>query len=55
MGLEWLTLRSHRKVGLFGDEAEVAIKDPDGVTLQNGQWCKDNLFPMVQKYSLGRK
>jgi homoserine dehydrogenase len=25
------------------DEAHVAVDDPDGVTLQNGQWCKENL------------
>ncbi|MEC7638028.1 MAG: sugar phosphate isomerase/epimerase [Verrucomicrobiota bacterium] len=44
---EWLTLRNYEGWIICEDEAEVAIKDPDGVTLQNGQWCKDNLFPMV--------
>jgi len=29
------------------DECERAIGDPDGVTLQNGEWCKEHLFPMV--------
>ena len=44
---EWLTLRNYEGWIICEDEAEVAIKDPDGVTLQNGQWCKENLYPMV--------
>ena len=44
---EWLTLRNYEGWIICEDEAEVAIKDPDGVTLQNCQWCKENLYPMV--------
>ena len=44
---EWLTLRNYEGWIICEDEAEVAITDPDGVTLQNGQWCKENLYPMV--------
>ena len=44
---EWLTLRNYEGWIICEDEAEVAIKDPDGVTLQNGQWGKENLYPMV--------
>lgn len=44
---EWLTLRNYEGWIICEDEAEVAIKDPDGVTLQNGQWCKENLYPIV--------
>ena len=44
---EWLTLRNYEGWIICEDEAEDAIKDPDGVTIQNGQWCKENLFPMV--------
>ena len=29
------------------DEAHVAVEDPDGVTIQNGAWCKENLHPIV--------
>ena len=44
---EWLTLRNYEGWIICEDEAEVAIKDPDGVTLQNVEWCKENLFPLV--------
>ena len=44
---EWLTLRNYEGWIICEDEAEVAITDPDGVTLQNGQWCKENLYPIV--------
>lgn len=44
---EWLTLRNYEGWIICEDEAEVAIKDPDGVTLQNGEWCQANLAPLV--------
>ena len=44
---EWLTLRNYEGWIICEDECEKAIKDPDGVTLQNGQWCTDNLAPLV--------
>ncbi len=44
---EWLVQRGYEGWIICEDEAEVAIKDPDGVTLQNGEWCKENLVPLV--------
>jgi inosose dehydratase len=44
---EWLTLRNYEGWIICEDEAHVAVDDPDGVTKQNGQWCKDNLAPLV--------
>tara|TARA_B100000519_G_C13859017_1_gene257998 strand:- start:12 stop:308 length:297 start_codon:yes stop_codon:yes gene_type:complete len=45
---EWLTLRKYDGWIICEDECEKAIKDPDGVTLQNGEWCKENLGPLVE-------
>ncbi len=45
---EWLVQRRYEGWIICEDEAHVAVDDPDGVTLQNGQWCKDNLLPLVQ-------
>jgi len=45
---EWLTLRNYDGWIICEDECEKAIKDPDGVTLQNGEWCKENLGPLVE-------
>ena len=44
---EWLTLRNYDGWIICEDEAHVAVEDPDSVTKQNGQWCKDNLAPLV--------
>jgi inosose dehydratase len=44
---EWLVSRNYKGWIICEDEAHVAVDDPDGVTLQNGQWCKDNLYPIV--------
>ena len=44
---EWLTLRNYDGWIICEDECEKAIKDPDGVTLQNGAWCTENLGPLV--------
>jgi len=44
---EWLTLRNYEGWIICEDEAHVAIDDPDGVTRQNGEWCKENLYPLV--------
>lgn len=44
---EWLVLRNYEGWIICEDEAHVAVDDPDGVTLQNGQWCKENLHPLV--------
>ena len=44
---EWLTLRNYEGIIVCEDEAHVAVDDPDGVTRQNGQWCRENLMPLV--------
>ena len=44
---EWLTTHHYEGWIICEDEAHEAVDDPDGVTLQNGQWCKDNLFDLV--------
>ncbi len=44
---EWLVAHKHKGWIICEDEAHVAIDDPDGVTLQNGEWCKENLYPIV--------
>lgn len=44
---EWLVQRNYSGWIICEDEAHVAVDDPDGVTLQNGQWCRDNLAPIV--------
>ena len=44
---EWLTLRNYEGWIICEDECEDAIKNPDGVTTQNGEWCQENLAPLV--------
>ncbi len=44
---EWLVSRNYEGWIICEDEAHVAVEDPDGVTIQNGQWCKENLHPIV--------
>ena len=44
---EWLVQHQYEGWIICEDEAHIAVDDPDGVTLQNGQWCKDNLAPLV--------
>jgi inosose dehydratase len=44
---EWLTERRYQGWIICEDEAHEAVGDPDGVTLQNGEWCKANLFGLV--------
>lgn len=44
---EWLVQRNYEGWIICEDEAHIAVEDPDGVTKQNGQWCKDNLYPIV--------
>ncbi len=45
---EWLTKHNYEGWIICEDECEKAIDDPDGVTMQNGEWCRDNLAPLVQ-------
>jgi inosose dehydratase len=44
---EWLVARNYEGWIICEDEAHVAVDDPDGVTRQNGEWCKSNLKPIV--------
>lgn len=44
---EWLVRHDYEGWIICEDECHDAIKDPDGVTLQNGEWCKENLHPIV--------
>lgn len=44
---EWLVQRNYHGWIVCEDECHDAIGDPDGVTLQNGQWCRENLHPLV--------
>jgi inosose dehydratase len=44
---EWLLVRDYEGWIICEDEAHEAVGDPDGVTIQNGAWCKENLAPML--------
>jgi len=44
---EWLVTRNYNGWIICEDEAHEAVGDPDGVTLQNGEWCRNNLQPLV--------
>lgn len=44
---EWLIVRDYEGWIICEDEAHEAVGDPDGVTLQNGKWCRENLAPML--------
>ena len=44
---EWLVQHHYEGWIICEDEAHVAVNDPDGVTKQNGEWCKANLAPLV--------
>ncbi|MEM9280300.1 MAG: sugar phosphate isomerase/epimerase [Verrucomicrobiota bacterium] len=44
---EWLVARHYEGWIICEDEAEAAVDDPDGVTKQNGEWCRENLLPLI--------
>lgn len=44
---EWLVSRNYSGWIVCEDECHDAIGNPDGVTRQNGEWCKDNLLPLI--------
>jgi inosose dehydratase len=44
---EFLVARNYSGWIICEDEAHCAVDDPDGVTQQNGEWCKSNLHPIV--------
>lgn len=44
---EWLVARNYSGWIICEDEAHGAVDDPDGITKQNGEWCKSNLYPIA--------
>ncbi len=44
---EWLVQHKYQGWIICEDEAHEAVDDPDGVTRQNGEWCAQNLAPLV--------
>lgn len=44
---EFLVQRDYEGWIICEDECERAIKHPDEVTLQNGQWCNEQLLPLL--------
>lgn len=44
---EFLVQRNYKGWIICEDECEHAIKHPDDVTIQNGQWCNNNLLPLI--------
>lgn len=44
---EWLIIRNYDGWIICEDECERAIGEPDEVTLQNGEWCRENLTPLL--------
>ena len=44
---EWLVAHDYRGWIICEDECHEAVGDPDGVTLQNGAWCRENLYDLV--------
>jgi inosose dehydratase len=44
---EWLVARNYEGWIVCEDECHAAIGDPDGVTLQNGSWCREQLQPLL--------
>ena len=44
---KWLVTQDYKGWILCEDEADVAIKDPDGVTLHDGKYCTENLIPII--------
>ncbi|MGI8602734.1 MAG: sugar phosphate isomerase/epimerase family protein [Verrucomicrobiales bacterium] len=44
---EWLVMHDFQGWVICEDECHEAIGDPDGVTRQNGEWCQQNLLPLV--------
>lgn len=45
---EWLVLRDYKGWIVCEDECHAAVGDPDGVTLQNGRWCREQLAPLTR-------
>ena len=44
---KWLVAQDYKGWILCEDEADVAINDPDGVTLHDGKYCTENLLPII--------
>ncbi|MDR3228682.1 MAG: sugar phosphate isomerase/epimerase [Puniceicoccales bacterium] len=46
---EWLVRRNYTGWIVCEDECHAAVGDPDGVTLQNGAWCAEQLRPLLNR------
>jgi len=46
---EWLVRRKFDGWIVCEDECHGAVGDPDGVTLQNGEWCRRELTPLIRE------
>ena len=44
---QWLFNQNYKGWILCEDEADMAIDDPDGVTIQNGLYCSNNILPII--------
>ncbi|MFC4991378.1 sugar phosphate isomerase/epimerase family protein [Rubritalea tangerina] len=44
---EFLVQRNYKGWIICEDECEYAIKHPDEVTIQNGEWCNEQLVPLL--------
>lgn len=44
---EWLVARKYEGWIICEDECHRAIDEPDEVTMQNGQWCQEQLVPLI--------
>lgn len=44
---EFLVQRNYKGWIICEDECEHAIKNPDEVTIQNGEWCNEQLVPLL--------
>lgn len=45
---EFLVQRNYDGWIICEDECELAISQPDEVTLQNGKWCNEQLLPLIE-------
>jgi len=44
---QWLADEDYEGWIMCEDEADEAIKDPDGVTMHDGEYCKEKLVPII--------
>jgi inosose dehydratase len=44
---QWLADEGYEGWIMCEDEADAAIEDPDGVTIHDGEYCKEKLLPII--------